>query len=266
MDINNIKDKTLTESSDPHSAYLLKRWHKIATALFTVSSHIKDSDQIKWNIRNRTVDIMSFMYEIVDVRNGHKHTHIAECIKEIEILISEFALAANTGLIGRMNYSIVSEEITKFVKEVTDFRDKDAVLSPLQKEFMHVDKPPVSSTQTPTLIGDSTLGNNLPNNLGNKSSIGQSKGNDKGHDKGHKDSAKQNVVKDGSQDRARQERRIIILDLLKKRGNLSIKDFTMAIKGCSVKTIQRELISLVEEGVLYKTGDRRWSTYSLISK
>ena len=59
------------------------------------------------------------------------------------------------------------------------------------------------------------------------------------------------------------DRKAIITKLLSKKGGLSIKDFSQAIKGCSEKTIQRELLSMVAAGVLKKEGERRWSTYSL---
>jgi DeoR/GlpR family transcriptional regulator of sugar metabolism len=35
------------------------------------------------------------------------------------------------------------------------------------------------------------------------------------------------------------------------------------IKDVSEKTIQRELISLIEAGIILKTGERRWSRYSI---
>lgn len=65
-------------------------------------------------------------------------------------------------------------------------------------------------------------------------------------------------VKDKKNDRQES-----ILNLLKKDSNLTIKDFVKVIKDCSEKTIQRELISLVEKGVVKRVGERRWSTYSL---
>jgi len=59
------------------------------------------------------------------------------------------------------------------------------------------------------------------------------------------------------------DRKDIILNILKKDSNLTIKDFSSVIKDCSEKTIQRELTSLVEKGLVLKVGERRWSTYSL---
>ena len=58
-------------------------------------------------------------------------------------------------------------------------------------------------------------------------------------------------------------RQDIILSLLKKDSELGIKDFTSAIKGCSEKTIQRELVTLVSKGQIKKMGEKRWSRYSL---
>jgi len=58
-------------------------------------------------------------------------------------------------------------------------------------------------------------------------------------------------------------RQDIIIGLLKKGGELGIKDFTTAIKDCSEKTIQRELATLVSKGQVKKAGEKRWSRYSL---
>ncbi len=58
-------------------------------------------------------------------------------------------------------------------------------------------------------------------------------------------------------------RRKRILEIVKARGAVTINEFIDSIKGCSSKTIQRELTSLVLSGTLKKTGERRWSKYSL---
>lgn len=55
-----------------------------------------------------------------------------------------------------------------------------------------------------------------------------------------------------------------ILTLLKSKSNLTVKDVAQVVTDCSEKTIQRELISLVEKGLIKREGERRWSRYSLI--
>ena len=64
-------------------------------------------------------------------------------------------------------------------------------------------------------------------------------------------------------DAGKNDRRTIILALIKQRPSLSVKDFTKSIPNVSEKTIQRELLAMVAEGILEKKGERRWSTYSL---
>jgi len=59
------------------------------------------------------------------------------------------------------------------------------------------------------------------------------------------------------------QRQDVILGALKDRPNLTIKDFSKVIKGVSEKTIQRELLDLVDRGLVKKEGERRWSRYSL---
>ena len=59
-------------------------------------------------------------------------------------------------------------------------------------------------------------------------------------------------------------RQSIIIALLKKKRDLMIKDISPLISDCSEKTIQRELQDLVKQGVLKKTGEKRWTKYSLI--
>ncbi len=58
-------------------------------------------------------------------------------------------------------------------------------------------------------------------------------------------------------------RQDLIINLLKTKSNLTIKDVAQVITDCSEKTIQRELISLVEKGIVVREGERRWSRYSL---
>lgn len=55
-----------------------------------------------------------------------------------------------------------------------------------------------------------------------------------------------------------------IMSLLKTKSNLTVKDVAQVVTDCSEKTIQRELISLVEKGLIKREGERRWSRYSII--
>ncbi len=54
-----------------------------------------------------------------------------------------------------------------------------------------------------------------------------------------------------------------IIEVLTGNDWMGIKDIAEAVPNYSTKTVQRELLALVEQGVLKKQGERRWSRYVL---
>lgn len=58
------------------------------------------------------------------------------------------------------------------------------------------------------------------------------------------------------------DRQNLIIREIRNKGQLTIRDLVGKIQGCSEKTIQRDLLSLVDAGMLLKEGERRWSKYS----
>ncbi|MCB9811646.1 hypothetical protein H6783_01920 [Candidatus Nomurabacteria bacterium] len=59
------------------------------------------------------------------------------------------------------------------------------------------------------------------------------------------------------------DRRERIKTVLEAKGQANIKDIAAIITDCSEKTIQRELNAMIEDNVVKRHGERRWSTYSL---
>lgn len=76
------------------------------------------------------------------------------------------------------------------------------------------------------------------------------KDNYKRHDKGQK------VITD-----KQRERGSAILQIVKKNKGVSVGDIAAVVQDCSEKTIQRELASLISQGLVRKQGERRWSLY-----
>jgi hypothetical protein len=63
------------------------------------------------------------------------------------------------------------------------------------------------------------------------------------------------------QNKGQTDRGAAILELVRRRKSVSIKDIAGVITDCSEKTIQRELALLIEQGLVRKVGERRWSVY-----
>jgi DNA-binding transcriptional ArsR family regulator len=60
------------------------------------------------------------------------------------------------------------------------------------------------------------------------------------------------------------DRREAILSILRSKGPSYIKDISTVIRDVSEKTIQRELGALIAAGSVEKSGERRWTTYTLV--
>lgn len=61
-----------------------------------------------------------------------------------------------------------------------------------------------------------------------------------------------------------EDRRDRIIRIIKDKHTATIKDISSLVRDCSEKTIQRELIGLIKDGIISRVGDRRWSKYTLI--
>lgn len=85
----------------------------------------------------------------------------------------------------------------------------------------------------------------------------------KGQVKGHiKDTGAAQPVR-SSNGGEMSSRRESIMAVLRSKGPSYIKDISLVVRDVSEKTIQRELSSLVAEGLVTRKGDRRWTTYEL---
>mgnify|MGYP001616524760 CR=1 FL=1 len=69
----------------------------------------------------------------------------------------------------------------------------------------------------------------------------------------------------------KQERQNELIKIIKSnKGSATISDIRVRaqdiklLMSYSEKTLQRELMSMIKDGVLYKTGEKRWSKYSLV--
>lgn len=59
-------------------------------------------------------------------------------------------------------------------------------------------------------------------------------------------------------------RRDRVLNVIRDRGEASIKDISEVVTDVSEKTIQRELNVLIKDNVVHREGERRWSKYKLV--
>lgn len=285
-------------SGEEHLMYVLKKSERILAALYLVSDLLSDSEPLKWTLRERGADIHSLSFLMNTGDPTQKNVALQNLFLSITETVSYLRVGLLSGLITQMNFDLLDQELMLLVDTLNDRAQEERraygyVLSETFFDTTGVAEQ-VLSKFSKNNRGQNTLRNGYLNQtpLSQKDSyaIGQSKAFGKGGQNADTGSAQKNtkdvaingsssfstespgVVNNGQSQGSlsvspvevkKDNRRAKILDLVSKRSGLTIKDFADVIKDCSEKTIQRELVELVEQGVLVRQGERRWSTYSL---
>ncbi len=219
--------------------YIVKKTEKIASAIYLITEVIKDSDFLKWEIREEAIHLVSYSMTMNSTVPADRDCVYRTTVSSVEKLISLITIAQLSLVISRMNSSIMLDEL----KVLIDVLNKD------NKETQNISGYILSNsffTDDFVEVHSNGQNDNKNTSRANINNIYST-----------------NLSKDSNKEikKIRQEN---IINLLKKDSNLSIKDFSKVIKDCSEKTIQRELTDLMERGIVKKVGERRWSTYSLV--
>lgn len=230
---NNYKDIGLFNSGD-FLVYSFKKTERIVSAIYLVTGIIKDNEPIKWELRELCMSLISLMTslnsnDLVD-KNLVFHNYFTTSVQVVTFI----NILNNNGLISDMNSNILKREI-------------ESILVYLREQSKNANR------SAGYILSDSFF------------AVDQGVSSDRGQIINKKASNDLHIQKDNAQfiKDKKDSRKDSILTLLSKSPDLTIKDFVKVITDCSEKTIQRELIDLVEKGLIKRKGERRWSTYSL---
>jgi len=233
-------------SAEDYLIYIFKKTEKITAALYLVSGLLKDNEPIKWELRDKGMDLMASSFTASSTIPGDRSSVIQSLFTAALETMSILNVALVSSLISEMNYRLLIREIDQVVNLLKERLAQNAENAGyiLSESFF----------RTPDLFSSGfKQGSKEDSTELNKGHIFQGKNTVKQASPYHRS---QNSVK-------KTERQEVILELLKSQSNLTIKDFAKVIKNCSEKTIQREILDLVDKGLVKKEGERRWSTYSL---
>lgn len=228
-------------SNDSAFMFMVKKTEKLASAIYLITNLFGDNEPMKWQLRGKVSETLSFIL-------GYKNTPnsvFSEFIKELEFeifeILSLLEVSLNGGLISTMNFNIIKQEFINLLDIASSQKNaKELSGISLSKNFF-----------------DSGLGDvKLPINNDDVSGIST-------ENKITTSSLKDTNSDKISHDFKKSSRQNVILSLIKRKKEVTIKDISLVIKNCSEKTIQRELITFISAGIIKRIGERRWSKYSL---
>lgn len=223
---------------------LYKRAHNLSAAVFLVSNNMEESDRLKSKIKDSCSDLLSLTIKLKDARSlldtGRTILEIENHALEV---VSFLDIASISGSLSKMNTDIIKNEFNYLLSDLSRFKDQLA-----SKNRALLSK---------TVEGEVGKEDNLADFVSDK--------NTEVRGLLIKDKKTDTINPDGIKRHNRKEtRKNMIYDFILKHKNSSIKDIVPNIKGCSEKTVQREIMDLIKEGKVKKEGERRWSKYSVL--
>ncbi len=210
---------------------LYKKLENISAALFLVSQSLPDTEILKNELRVTSLQGLKSVLSLIS-QKVLRVDDLQETSVPLFQLASVLDVAVWSGLVSHMNATLLQNEIGNCVTLIERLYEKYKTNYFLDSSFFQTETLKTEDVQpkAPKVIKDIPKGQN---------------------------------IKDKFVFHSKSDRREKIMALLKTKPAITVKDAVFLMPEFSEKTLQRELLALVQEGVLTKQGDRRWSTYSI---
>ena len=229
---------------------ITRKTEKLTVAVYLITDFFDSRESLKWELRAKALSFLSFVGPLFyENKNGGEVTknNSEMLVQEILALLN---LARNVFLVSPMNFSILKEEYqllsAAMFREMMrqrngndfEFPEKFFAGSGEARSFMASEMKDKNEYRTESIkdinFKYGGITQNVPIEHG------------------------ENIV--GYKKDIRRE---TILKMLRAKGEITVKDISYLMSGVSEKTLQRELLAMVDEGILAKEGERRWSKYLL---
>ncbi|MFA6520215.1 MAG: hypothetical protein WCT44_01255 [Candidatus Paceibacterota bacterium] len=270
------EEKNLTDSSanlgitikDSRTSISYTKTNKLITALYMVTDIIDKDEPLRNKLRTLGTNIIS------DINTNP----VCACDKISEIM-SFLDIASAINIISEMNCNILRKEFLELDQSIKQSTDKVEVLNRQinLSEFFKGELPARNTFSQPVQFKGHDK--SLPERPFSRAGIGHKGHTRLGVQKGSTllkalSDTKLSPLRAGDFDILKKHRREDIINIIKLTGgSATIKDIKDKVQSvpnqagslvsCGEKTLQRELVSMVHDGVLNKTGEKRWSRYFL---
>lgn len=286
--------KSQIDQSTHAEEFLLvhRKVERLSTAVYLVTSFLSDSEPLKWRMRELGLVVLEGISQVREgVRFEREHS-IARSIRAIHDILTLAEIAVAAGMMSEMNFRILKTEYRAVRDEI---REKNSAHTPTQfelpKDFFsgfetsaHLHplyakgdhKGQESIGQKTSVLYNHQRIDSVRKNEDTRSSSSMPTDLSQGGNRLSNHTAKRSVPflqkkphatpsNTTQTNSAKGIRRATVLELFYTNAALTVKDVAKKLPGFSEKTAQRELAVLVAEGVLKRTGERRWSSYSRVA-
>lgn len=245
MDISEVVSKNKSDGlliyNPEYYSFIFKKTEKVVAAVFYITESKKDN--------NTNADIVSYIQgaaqtvldRVLDVltRTVIEGGGIeAEAHKALLRMRSTFQIALASGIMRSDYVDVLTREIDDVIRNLHMLSNRDERFPSLA---FNEEKEYAAALKSQKLREPAKNTSKVPKKL-----------------------AGQTILQANSERKMSHiNRREAIIAVLRAKGNANIKDISEVVLDCSEKTIQRELIDMINKGQIVREGERRWSRYRL---
>lgn len=251
-------------NDDNYFVYVFKKAERILAALYMMSNFFDIDEPAKVRIRTLGLDFLSLSIKISDQSSFSRDQSIKMLAAILLELTSIFEISFLSGMVSEMNHAILRREFDTLLEIVISLEKagrmgESVVLS--DPFFAVFDSETSARTGEKSAVMRSNPDLKPKESERDAPSGGHKK--DSGSDDIKQDFSKGQYKGHSDVNDKKEIRKNLILSLLGRRDALTIREISAVIHDCSQKTVQRELQALVDQNVLNKAGERRWTRYFL---
>jgi hypothetical protein len=271
--------------------FAVKKTERLTRAVYLITNFFRDDEPLKWKLREENLSLLESLSLITDNASQVTPVDLSFIKRSLEMSLASLAVAHTAGLISEMNYGVLRSEYESLLSSLHAELESDGNHSPLffPKDFFAVEnarggshsherflygtvfeRPGIERKSTPRELEErvreesearETLERAEEERAKPFVSKGQSEPIKDIKDIKRTETQKPERTPVSSGVGQKTNRRDLILQLIKEKKEISVKDAAREIRDCSEKTLQRELVALVNDGTLERVGARRWSRY-----
>ena len=224
------------------------RADRLTLALYAVSEYFPALEPLRWEIRKSVLKLVQFSLSYTDPFARDLKLALKDIKDEILRLVTYTEVLEVSALLSDINCRILRDELLSFNKAVENYYEMHRADGLDLTNFSSMDK------------SDLFEHIEIPKHIASSNSYGYAGGS---RDRYDKDASVLKLTPRAVEHETsfKSDRQTKIVEYVQKNGPSSIRDISGVVKGCSEKTIQRELSGMVDSGLLRREGERRWSRY-----
>ncbi|MCX6702080.1 MAG: hypothetical protein NTX96_02730, partial [Candidatus Zambryskibacteria bacterium] len=119
-----------------------KKTEKLASAVYMVTGLFSESEPIKWALRKKVGELLSFILTYKDTPKGNYEDFVYSAKTRTLELISFLEISLRGGLVSQMNFSILKQEFLNLINilNTSDFLSNDSSNEVVSKNFFDISK------------------------------------------------------------------------------------------------------------------------------